>query len=248
MGAVVKGATVARPRKRRRASPPPAIETFGWLAAEFTPEDVAAVMRAARVRTAPHDLAIAARHVSFAAEALAGTATPRPEAVRDWAHEVEDLARALLVALGCGDDGLGGGAGVELLEHAALGAEPDGDLADAARRCGAYGAMARSERLSVAPRYVALLAAAARDTAESSRAAAKGGAPRLDRERAAVGWLASAYRAATGKTAGVAPGGPAVRFVLGALALLRRRAGISWNPSPQAVSDMLRAARKDARD
>jgi hypothetical protein len=168
--------------------------------------------------------------------------------VRDWAHEVEDLARALLVALGCGDDGLGGGAGVELLEHAALGAEPDGDLADAARRCGAYGAMARSERLSVAPRYVALLAAAARDTAESSRAAAKGGAPRLDRERAAVGWLASAYRAATGKTAGVAPGGPAVRFVLGALALLRRRAGISWNPSPQAVSDMLRAARKDARD
>jgi hypothetical protein len=248
MAAVVKGATVTRPRKRRRASPPPAVETFGWVAAEFTPEDVASVMRAARVRTAPHDLVTAARHVSFAAEALAGTATPRPEAVRVWAHEVEDLARALLVALGCNEDGLGDGAGVELLEHAALPAEPTGDLADAARRIGAYGAVERSEALSAAPRYVALLAAAARDTAESSRAAAKGGAPRLDRERAAASWLASAYRAATGKTAGVSPDGPAVRFVLEAVALLRRRAGISWTPTAQAVSSTLRAARTGRRD
>jgi hypothetical protein len=54
--------------------------------------------------------------------------------------------------------------------------------------------------------------------------------------------------AATSRAPGVSPDGPAVRVALEAVALLRRRAGVAWNPTALAVSDMLRAARRAARD
>ncbi len=223
---------------------PPALPDFAWVAPQFTAQTVQALLNAARVQPPFHDLAGAARRLNRAAADLAAPSPPRAEAVAKWAGGVANSARDLLNSLGCDETDLASRTGLDMLEPFLLEADARTDLAHIAQAAGAHTWEARARLLRAAPLHIAVILLAARATAAECRDQANGGRTRSDRERGAVRAMAAAYRAATGKTAGVSPDGPAVRFVLEALAVMRRRPEISWKPTAQAVADMLRPPKK----